>query len=67
VITQNTDFVNNSKRHLIAPGFIYIHQLKEYNVHLVTLQKIQDTFNLTLAEQSKYIVVTNGKALINKM
>jgi hypothetical protein len=66
VITQNTDFVNNSKRYLIAPGFIYIYQLKEYNIYLAMLQRIQDALNLTPAKQSKHIVVINGKASIIK-
>jgi hypothetical protein len=30
------------------------------------LQRIQDTLNLTPAEQSKHVVVTDGEALIIK-
>ncbi len=67
MITQNTNFVNNSKRHLIIPGFMYIYQLKEYSIHLAMLQKIQNTLNLTLAKQSKHVIVTDRKALIIKV
>jgi hypothetical protein len=66
VIIQNTDFINNSKRYSITPGFIYIYQLKKYSIYLVILQRIQDTLNLTPAEQSKYVVVIDGEALIIK-
>ncbi len=65
-IIQNTDFVNNSKRYPITPSFMYIHQLKKYSVYLAILQRIQDILNLTPAEQSKHIVVIDGKVLIIK-